>query len=35
VDLKYYFRVEVSSIEDNYELIEKAKYFQELQGDKD
>jgi hypothetical protein len=35
VDLKDYLKVEIGLAEDNYELIEEATHFEELQVDED
>jgi hypothetical protein len=35
VNLKDYSKVEIGLVKDNYELIEKVKYFEELQIDED
>jgi hypothetical protein len=35
VELKDYLKVEVGLTENNYELIEKVEYFEELQVDED
>lgn len=34
-DLKDYLKIKVGLVEDNYDLIKKAKYFEELHIDKD
>ncbi len=35
VDLKDYSKAEIGLVKDNYELIEKVEYFEELQIDED